>query len=223
MSLSSERIAWFFIADLSGYTALTESHGDEHAADVVTQYGSIVDSVVDPPVRCIERFGDEALIVSPEAATAIQTAVRLRQAAEQQPLFPTIRIGVHGGAVIERGGSYFGAVLNVTARVAAHARGGQILCTVAVASAASGLTGVEFRSIGPVRFRNVADPIEIFEILTTSGGISEAIEIDPVCRMQVKPETAPARLRFGGYSYHFCSLTCAKKFTEEPERYLPRG
>lgn len=223
MSLSSEHIAWFFIADLSGYTALTESHGDEHAADVVTQYGSIVESVVNSPVRCIERVGDEALIVSPDAAAAIQTAVRLHQAAEREPFFPAIRIGVHGGAVIEREGSYFGAVLNVTARVAAHARGGQILCTVAAASAASGLTGVEFRSIGPIRFRNVAEPIEIFEVFTTTGGTREAIDVDPVCRMQVKPETAPARLRFGGNSYHFCSLTCAKKFAEEPERYLPRG
>ncbi len=93
MSSSSETTAWFFIADLSGYTALTETHGDEHAADVVTQYGLIVESVVDSPVRCIERVGDEALIVSPEAATAIQTAVRLLQAAEREPFFPAIRIG----------------------------------------------------------------------------------------------------------------------------------
>jgi YHS domain-containing protein len=38
--------------------------------------------------------------------------------------------------------------------------------------------------------------------------------------MQVDAETAPARLPWQGRTWHFCSLDCARRFTERPDDYI---
>lgn len=207
----------FLIADLSGYTALTEVHGAVHAADVVTRYVEIAGEILQPGASLVERVGDELLIVAGEPASAVRTAILLRDAMEKEPLFPTVRAGIHAGSALERDGKYFGTALNLTARVAGYARAGQILCTERVATSA-GLGNVEYRALGPVRFKNIVEPVRVFQVLAERQS-GEASVVDPVCRMQVRSETAPARLPFGDQTYYFCSFDCAKAFAERPDLY----
>ena len=44
--------------------------------------------------------------------------------------------------------------------------------------------------------------------------------IDPVCRMEVNEETAPAASEYKGKRYYFCALGCKKAFDQDPEKYL---
>src|SRR4029077_6315830 len=48
----------------------------------------------------------------------------------------------------------------------------------------------------------------------------KVMERDPVCRMQVDPASARAKVEYGGRSYFFCCAGCAKKFEAAPEQYL---
>jgi Cu+-exporting ATPase len=43
---------------------------------------------------------------------------------------------------------------------------------------------------------------------------------DPVCGMQVNPETSPHHATHQGQSWHFCSAGCRAKFLADPQRYL---
>ncbi|MXO76165.1 heavy metal translocating P-type ATPase [Altererythrobacter aerius] len=43
---------------------------------------------------------------------------------------------------------------------------------------------------------------------------------DPVCGMQVDPQTAQDRHRLGETTYYFCSARCLDKFKADPDRYL---
>jgi YHS domain-containing protein len=43
--------------------------------------------------------------------------------------------------------------------------------------------------------------------------------IDPVCKMKVEPDKAAAKADYAGQMYYFCSDTCRKTFTAEPEKY----
>ncbi|MHB1053608.1 MAG: YHS domain-containing protein [Thiobacillus sp.] len=43
--------------------------------------------------------------------------------------------------------------------------------------------------------------------------------IDPVCKMNVEPEKAAAKAEHVGQVYYFCSDTCHKTFTADPEKY----
>ena len=212
----------FLIADLSGYTALTESHGGVEAAKIVSRFVTLAEEALAPGASLFERVGDEILIVATAAAAGARTAVRLRDAVEREPLFPTVRTGVHVGAVHENGGRYFGAALNLTARLAGHARSGQILCTELIATAVAQDPQLHCDLVETVRLRNVAEPVRVFE-LSTPGTRREHAAIDPVCRMQVRSATAPARLPFRGATFYFCSFDCAKTFAWHPERYVDTG
>jgi class 3 adenylate cyclase/YHS domain-containing protein len=209
----------FVMTDLSGFSALTAAHGDRHAALVVGRFVEIAETALAPGVRVAERVGDQLLIVAPDPASGLGTALALRDVVDREPLFPAVRTGVHGGSILEQAGSYFGATLNLTARVAAHARPGQVLCTEMVAGAASDLPGVRCRDLGSVQFKNIVDAVRVFEVVTGAGA-DETGATDPVCRMQVRPDTAPARLPYGGRIHHFCSFDCARAFAARPEAYV---
>jgi class 3 adenylate cyclase len=208
----------FVIADLSGYTALTESHGGMEAAKVVSRFVELAQAALVPGARIIERVGDEILIIADAPIAGARTAIRLLDAIDAEPLFLAVRASVHAGPVYESGGRYFGTALNLTARVAGHARSGQILCTEPIAVAVANDPELRCRALATVRLRNVAEPVALFE-LSASSATHEALVIDPVCRMQVSPDTAPARLPFAGTIVSFCSFECAKTFAEHPERY----
>lgn len=47
-----------------------------------------------------------------------------------------------------------------------------------------------------------------------------AIEIDPVCGMQVDTDTSVLSTEYEGKTYWFCSRGCLLEFTEDPEKYL---
>lgn len=44
--------------------------------------------------------------------------------------------------------------------------------------------------------------------------------IDPVCDMEVTPETAAGKSEYNGQTYYFCSPGCKKDFDKEPEKYF---
>ncbi|HAD25078.1 MAG TPA: hypothetical protein DCF61_05015, partial [Alphaproteobacteria bacterium] len=43
---------------------------------------------------------------------------------------------------------------------------------------------------------------------------------DPVCGMQVMPQTARFSARHAGKDYYFCSARCEEKFAAAPDSYL---
>lgn len=43
---------------------------------------------------------------------------------------------------------------------------------------------------------------------------------DPVCGMDVNPQSAAAATLHAGKTYHFCSRSCRDKFEQSPQQYL---
>lgn len=207
----------FVFADLSGYTALTEAHGNDGAAAVIRRYVEIAREGLPADARIVERVGDELVIAAASAATAVDVAMSLRARVAREPRFPALRIGIHYGQVIEEDGRFIGAALNIAARVTARAVAGQILCTEAVMQSASGAAGVTYRPLGRVRLRNVVKPLALYEVVGTSTG--RPAFVDPVCRMQVSAESAARVLIVGGAPRYFCSIECAETFAASPDDF----
>ena len=44
--------------------------------------------------------------------------------------------------------------------------------------------------------------------------------VDPVCKMEVDEEKAPAKAEYRGKTYYFCAPGCKKAFLENPDKYL---
>jgi Cu+-exporting ATPase len=47
-----------------------------------------------------------------------------------------------------------------------------------------------------------------------------AIEIDPVCGMEVDTSTSELSLEHDGKTYWFCSRGCLLDFRDDPDKYL---
>jgi class 3 adenylate cyclase len=62
------------MADLTGYTALTETHGAASAADLIDRYVEIVEDCLIGDSKLQERIGDEVMIVSSSADFLLSTA-----------------------------------------------------------------------------------------------------------------------------------------------------
>jgi YHS domain-containing protein len=103
--------------------------------------------------------------------------------------------------------------------VAAYARSDQILCTEVITEIVRGLDLAVSHPAGIVEFKNMTQPVAIFEIEGAEQPRHHH-EIDPVCRMALDPNTAPAKLPLGKQLYYFCSFECAQKFALDPKPYL---
>lgn len=206
----------FAMVDLAGYTALTETHGDEHAADLAVRFTELASSCLGEGDRLIKPIGDAVLLASPTPAAGVDLVVNLLRSCARVEGFPVIRAGVHHGPAVERNGDVFGTAVNLTARIAGHAAAGQTLATAQVAEAARA-RALRVRSIGPIDMRNLSSPSELFDIdvgLSRPGGA-----VDPVCRMWVAHQTGVGHLGHAGRHYCFCSLECAAAFASDPNRY----
>lgn len=210
------------IADLAGYTALTETHGALQASETVLRFTRMVESCLDPGVAIVNSIGDDVFCAGADSLAVVRTALRLNDAIRREPRFPRIRTGIHRGLIVEREARLFGASINLTARLAAHATGGQILCTAVIADAVRALANVEPRLIGDRRFKNVLHPVKVFELVRVSERRSPTV-IDPVCRMQVVIDRAVSSCVHQGVTYRFCSAGCAADFAKTPELYVSAG
>lgn len=209
----------FLFADLAGFTALTEAHGDEQAADLVAGFCRAVRGLL-PTYHGeeVKEIGDAVMIRVPKAAGAVRLGLAVVEDARQRPRFPVVRVGMHTGSAVERDGDWFGAAVNLAARVAAAAKGDEVLLTADTRAAAGALEGVEFEARGRERFRNLIEPVELHRAWH-AGASREALAIDPVCRMAIAPEHCAGHLQYENRDYCFCSLECAAAFAGDPARY----
>jgi adenylate cyclase len=211
--------ATFLFADIAGFTALTEAHGDEEAVALVTRFAeSVAEALPAVGGQHVKTIGDALMLRVPDPGDAILLGIRIADGLLGQHGTPPVRVGLHHGDAVERAGDYFGAAVNLAARVSSVAAGGEVLVSGETAALVPELEGVVFESRGRHELRNVGEPIEIFAARPV-GAASASLPVDPVCRMAVDPERAPGRLLHDGRAYFFCSLTCAGVFAQNPERF----
>jgi adenylate cyclase len=157
LDLGRLRVAIAF-ADLAGYTRLTEEAGEEEAVDAVERFIEDVEVTLPEGARVIKTIGDEVMIVGSDAGAVVDWAVGFqRLVADRRPL---PRIGLHYGPTLYRDGDYYGREVNLAARVAARAAGGEVLVTRPVVDLAG--RHLEFERIGEVRLKGFADATELF-------------------------------------------------------------
>jgi adenylate cyclase len=210
----------FFFADLAGYTALTEAMGDTDAAELAHQFyaaaGELAGEYRAEPVKMI---GDAVLVRADDAAPAVQLALCLVHEVGGRHMFPAVRVGMDTGPAVERARDWFGATVNLAARVSGEAAGGEVLVTEATRQAAGAVAGVDFHARGKRTVRNVREPVVLYAAAREGAVTEEGLPIDPVCRMAVDPEHAAGQLVYDGVELHFCSLDCARRFLAAPEHY----
>lgn len=152
----------FLFADLVGFTSFTEQVGDEAAADVAVAFQERAERLAaDYGCEVIKRLGDAVMIHGHDATRVVALALRLRREFAQQHRCPPLRMGVHSGSAVQRGCDWYGATVNVAARVADSAGAGEILLSLTTHERIS-RAGVRTADRGARSFKNVAAPLALF-------------------------------------------------------------
>ena len=212
--------ATFLFADIAGFTALTEAHGDREAAALVSEFCRAVNEELPATGGSqVKTIGDALMLCIPEPEPAVHLALKITHEIMLGHGAPAVRVGMHHGSAVEQGGDYFGAAVNLAARVSAEAGGGEVLLTGVTAALAPQPEGVIYEPRGRRSLRNVREPVELFAAVRAGASEHGALPCDPVCRMAVDPERAAGRLVYEDTTYFFCTLACAGEFARDPERF----
>lgn len=170
------------IADLSGYSAMTEIHGSFSAADMIDKYVSIVNDSLVADSFLHERVGDEVMIISSSPGNLLATAEILCKNLSEENHFLQIHAGLHYGQLLKRGNGFFGSALNIASRIASLAEPGTVRCSETFLRELDPASAANFKPIGKSQFKNISEPLEIFEL---DRDYKIDFHIDPVCRMIV--------------------------------------
>jgi adenylate cyclase len=195
------------IADLSGYTALTEAHGAAAAADVVERYVEIVRDCLAGNTVLHERTGDEVLILSTSAEDLLATGLMLLQTIREENNFLLLHGGLHYGNLLYRNNNYFGTAVNLASRIAATAAPGSLWCSQDFITALKEDKSTGFSSKGTFKLKNVQKDLDLFALDVPE----HKFHIDPVCRMLVL-DTENALVHPQAPGRYFCSDHCLNTF-----------
>jgi adenylate cyclase len=151
----------FLFTDLVGFTALTIEQGDERAADVAVElYERVRPLARGCGAEEVKTIGDAVMLRCDEPAQAIRLGVDIVETLEGVAGFPPVRVGMHTGPAVARGGDWYGTTVNVAARLCGAAGGGEVLVSQDTHAAAGRLRGVEFGDRRLHWLKNVTDPLE---------------------------------------------------------------
>lgn len=156
--------------DIEGSTALAITVGNERALEILRDHNSIIRG-------CIERNrgfevktqGDGFMVAFASARSAILCAVDIqRSMAEYNRQRPgeevLVRIGVNAGDTLRHEEDFFGVAVNLAARIAARARGGQILVSGLVRGLAGPARGITYVPRGRIQARGFAYRFRLYEV-----------------------------------------------------------
>ena len=205
-------------ADLSGYTALTETHGAVTAADTIDKYLEIVKDCLAGESVLHQCIGDEVVIISSSPDDLTGTALMMIHKCSMEHNFLQLHGGLHYGKLLLRNNNYFGSTINVASRIAAKAEKGKFWCSSEFVNALSADNYQLFHSKGTHVLKNVSEEVELFELEVDDH--SEFC-IDPVCRMLIRNRNKG--VSHPGENIIFCSQNCMEIYLSRisiPKQHL---
>ncbi len=212
----------FLFADISGFTSLTEAHGDERAAEIVDDFCEHASGLLQRfGGEQVKTIGDAVMVRADSAAVAVRFGIELAHHEMAQHEHPGVRVGIAWGPASHHGDDWIGSTVNIASRIAGLAESGDVLLSAEAQTAAGEVQGIRFQLRGPADLRGIRHPVEIYEARCRDA--AAALFIDPVCRMGLEPARSHGRLTHGGLDYFFCSEECLESFRQEPGAFVAAG
>jgi class 3 adenylate cyclase len=161
-------------SDMEGFTSMTERLGDAASLRIVSEHNAIVrQQLRDHGGHELELQGDGFMLAFPSSQDALRCAVAIQRAFgdynqghADQPVH--VRIGLHCGEAIADAEKFFGLTVILAARIAAQARGGEIVVSQVVRDAwetehdgEGAMTFVEPRD---VELKGISEPLRICSV-----------------------------------------------------------
>jgi class 3 adenylate cyclase len=160
----------FVFADLVGYGALTEQHGDEAAMRVAREFRRVMRALShEHGAWHVKSMGDGAMICVPDAGRAVALAERTLTEVGSHPDLLPVRIGAHTGPAVLHDGDWYGSAVNVAARLVGAARPNEALVSDTTRDAAGAGGGVLGRR-DVVGLRGLGAPVGVWPLAPDRRG-----------------------------------------------------
>ena len=161
-------------ADVVGSTRLYDTFGDAAAKQMIDECLAVLQGVVlQYGGRVIKTIGDEIMCVLASADAACLAATDMHHKITALPVVSqvkrSVRIGFHFGPVIEENNDVFGDTVNVAARMAGLAKGGQIITTGATVACMANMLQLSTRNIAALSVKGKGDDVAVSEVIWQGG------------------------------------------------------
>jgi pilus assembly protein CpaF len=159
----TEGTVTIMFTDMEGSTNLLSTRGFTESHEIMKAYETIIDEqVAEHAGRRIKGLGDGLMVSFGSSRHGVECALDIQSAiAEYSKQNPErkirIRIGINTGEVVEEAGDIFGAAVNVAARVAGKAKGGEILVSDVVRQLVGPLAEIKFDFRGAYKLKGFPD------------------------------------------------------------------
>jgi class 3 adenylate cyclase/tetratricopeptide (TPR) repeat protein len=174
----TEGTVTIMFTDVEGSTRLLSTRGFTESHEIMRAYETIIDEkVAEHAGRRIKGLGDGFMISFGSVRHGVECALDIqRSIAEYSKQNPErkvkVRIGLNTGEVVEEAGDIFGAAVNVAARVASKARGGEILVSDVVRQLVGPVSEMTFDYRGRYKLKGFPDRWRLHQV--TPGEVKEA-------------------------------------------------
>jgi class 3 adenylate cyclase len=158
----------FMFTDIEGSTRLWEQH-PQAMGRVLARHDAILQGLVEEYGGSVIKHMGDGMFVVFEGGEPVRCALEIQKQLTQEdwgtigPL--RVRIALHAGDAEQRGGDYFGLVVNRTARILAIGWGAQILLTPEVVQASGLPAQASLQDRGVHWFRDLTEPQRILELV----------------------------------------------------------
>jgi class 3 adenylate cyclase len=154
--------------DVEGSTALTERLGDAKAREVLRNHERIVREALRAHGGAeVKAMGDGFMASFSSATRALECAIAMQRAFAQHNETAgetiSVRIGLNAGEPIAEDEDLFGTAVILAARIAAQAKGKEIIVSDVVRQLVAG-KGFLFADRGEVALRGFEDPVRLYEV-----------------------------------------------------------
>lgn len=193
-SLPLQRVTLTFLfTDIEGSTRLLQRVGERYA-ELLEEHGALVRQAVSEATgTVVDTEGDAFFVVFATPSLAVGAALSAQRALAAHP-WPEgaevrVRMGLHTGEAMIRDGRYVGLDVHRAARIADAGHGGQILASEAVRTLVRENLpeGVRLRDLGHHRFKDLAEPEHLFQVV----GPGLASSFPPLRSLDARPHNLP--------------------------------
>jgi TolB-like protein/class 3 adenylate cyclase/Tfp pilus assembly protein PilF len=165
------KLAAIMFTDMVGYTALSQ-RDDKLALELLEEHRELLRKIfAEFNGTEIKTIGDGFLVEfnsaleAAQCAIAIQRALAKRNADAAADRQIQVRIGVHIGDVVHRGGDVYGDGVNIASRIEQLAGAGGICVSMDVERQIRNAVETRFEKLAPTELKNISVPMDLFRIV----------------------------------------------------------
>lgn len=181
------RVCAVLFSDIKDYSSKAEELSPLEITSLLQEYEGILLPIVSAHEGAlVKRMGDGHIFLFSEPMSAVLSAIRVQKALRRfnrfrpEKMRVIVRIGIHWGEVVEKGGDALGNTVNIASRLQTMARGGSICISqelfVRVAD------WIHANDLGMIGIKGLRDPLRAWEPTEIALGLPP--DKDPLRKSQ---------------------------------------